>query len=501
MRTIDTSVKLANKNLKLYIFTTAIAVGIGVLATFAPDYSKWLVVVLILAGIGILSLKFPFHAFLIFVITLPLEATLVIEAGFTIRPSYVVLLFLLMGLLSRALFSGRIIGSFKTPLNLPIFAYITVAALSLMIATLFYLPSTVILAESMRYRGSELRGLIQLFLLIFYSLTYFLTVYFCSNKKRLLLTLNVYIGVALIISLYGTYQFLAIYYHLPFVDITNAISTGGEHIGVLHSSSPAYFRSHGTFQEPLNFGHYLVSVIPFLLALYLCQEKKGKKILLIISLLPILIMLMSLILTKSRGAWIGFFGSLVLILFFINVKQRIKVFGILAFIGIILGIFASFYLPEGYNNIPVIFSQRFVEIDFATDPRIAYIGYIIRLFKQYPILGVGIGNYGFHAASYFGSNLVVSAHGIYGRILAETGLLGFMSFCWLLAVYYRTLFGTLKKVKDTNWYPYLVGYLAGFTGLMIQYLFFGDRLNMYVWFFMGVAMASVKLIEKEAHVK
>jgi O-antigen ligase len=490
--------KLTGKNLISYLLLSIIAIGIGVLTILMPESSKWLLFTFVLVGLGILSLKSPFHTFLIFIITLPLEATLVLEVGFTIRASYIVLLSLLSGMLMRSL-SSRKIGNFITPLDIPIFGYIAITALSLLFATLFYPPPAVSLAEVMEYRGSELRGIIQLFLLIFFSLTYFLTVYFCSDKERLFITLRLYIGIAFILSLYGIYQFLAIYHKLPFVDITNAISTGGGHIGVLHSNNPAYFRPHGTFQEPLNFGHYLLSVIPFLLALYLHQQKKERKkdIYSGVPLVAVLIMVMVLILTKSRGTWLGFLGSLILLIFFINARQRLKVFGILVFIGVVLGVFASFYLPEGYNKLPIIFTQRFFEIDLATDPRIAYIVYIIRLVRKHPVLGVGIGNYGFYAASYFGRDLIVSAHGLFSRILVETGILGFVCFGTLLTVYCTTLIKLLKQTIHTYWYPYLIGYLAGFTGLMIQYLFFGDRLNMYVWFFMGISMATVKLIKQE----
>jgi len=39
--------------------------------------------------------------------------------------------------------------------------------------------------------------------------------------------------------------------------------------------------------------------------------------------------------------------------------------------------------------------------------------------------------------------------------------------------------------------------LAGFTGLMIQYLTFGDRFGGYVWVFIGISMALVNVVNDQ----
>lgn len=402
-----------------------------------------------------------------------------------------------MALSVRALLSGRIIN-FKTPLTIPIFAYIAVTAISL-IVTIFHSPPAIALAQTMKYRGSELRGIIQLFLLVFFASTYFLTVYFCSDKKRLFTVLKVYTGVALIVSLYGIYQFFGICYNLQFVDITTAISTGGGGRGVSYYTSPALFRAHATFQEPAIFGHYLLSVIPFLIAIYLYRDRVKAVTdhpheLLYSKLMPLIIMLIALLLTKGAGALIGFFGAfLFLVVFARGIKYKLKAVSMLTAMVIIIGILIVLSLHDYERILHLITCQRLTSLRI----RLCFYAYILELWRQYPILGVGIGNYGFYSAQFFGGSVLGSAHGVPWQSLAETGLIGFSTFSFLILSYYRMMFRALRKAKDTLWYPYILGYLASFTGMMIQSFSFGDRLNMYVWFFVGISVATVRLIQRE----
>ena len=176
----------------------------------------------------------------------------------------------------------------------------------------------------------------------------------------------------------------------------------------------------------------------------------------------------------------------------LEIRYKLKLIGILLFLTLAVGFFFSFFFSGIYQDTLEELTYR-----FSFGPRLAYYSFIFELWKQYPVLGVGIGNYGFHAASYFSSSLLVSAHGIFWQSLVETGILGFLVFCLLILIYYRTMIQTLVKVRGTYWYPYLIGYLASFTAMMIQYLTFGDRFNLYFWFFLGISMATLRIIGKE----
>jgi len=479
----------SKKNL-LFIFSFAVLIAISTVTVYFIDYIQWLFIGLVFLVLMLFALRFPFYSFLLFVIALPFEAAFVFEIGFTIRLSYILLAITILGLF----FSVRKLH-FKSALNIPIFVFLGISTLSL-IMIIFSPPPEVNLAEIMEYRGSAMRPIIQLLLLFFFVAAYFLTIHFCSNKKKLDIILKTYIGIASLIALYGIYQFFTIKFNLPFINITNAISTGGHGYGVSYYNSPSLFRPHATFQEPLNFGHYLLSVLPFLIAIHLFRrkEKKNGEIFLKVKFLPVLILMMSfaLFLTKSRGAWLGFLIALIFLLIMTRMKHKLKLIGFLILVCLIVGLFSFFYFPAVYQTIP----QRFI-YRFSLDPRLTYYSFIFNLWKQYPILGVGFGNYGWYAASYFSSSLLVSAHGVFQEFLIETGILGFLSLIFLVFIYYRIMFRALKKNKDTPWYPYILGFLACFTAMMVQYLTFGDRFSLYFWVLLGISIATLRLIKKE----
>ncbi|MCK4520290.1 O-antigen ligase family protein [Candidatus Parcubacteria bacterium] len=481
---------LSKKNISLAFFVFIVAIIISIVSVYFIEYIQWLFAALIFIALVLFAFRFPFYSFLLFIITLPFEAAFVIEADFTIRISYILLIITILGLF----FSGRKLH-FKSNLNIPIFIFLAVSTLSLLM-TVFSSPPLVELGKEAGYRGTQLRSIIQLLFLFFFVSAYFLTLHFCSDKKRLKKVLKAYIGIALVVSIYGVYQFFAVKFGLPFVDITSAISTGGHSYGVSYYTDPSLFRAHATFQEPLNFGHYLLSVIPFLLTMYIFKNKSKttQKVFLNVKWFPILIfiMLFALFLTKSRGAWIGFLASMFFLLIMIKTKYKLKLVAIFFLIALIIGLFFFFYSPGVYQTISEEFTHR-----FSAGPRLTYYSFIFDLWKEYPILGVGIGNYGWYGASYFSSSALVSAHGVFQNTLVETGILGFLSLIFLVSVYYRIIMRTLGKVKDSFWYPYCLGFLASFIAMTVQYFTFGDHFNLYFWVFLGMSMAAIKIIKKK----
>lgn len=490
------SLTLKNNVAPIVIIASAIFVG-GVI-TIMPALAIILATISISSVVLYFAIRSPFYAFLLFVVLLPFEAALVIELGFTIRPAYIGLLLVVLSLFMHGALSESMTGSFRSVLNVPILCFISVAGISLIMHIFVPLPE-VFLTDTMRVRGSDFRGVVQWFLLIFFSSCYFVTLFFCSDEKKLMLVLKVYIGIAFVIAIYGIYQVIAIHYHLPFADITNALGTGGTEIrGPFEGVTDIHiFRPHATFQEPLNLAHYLLSVLPFLLSLYIYNRKtptsNGK--IPHIGVVPIIIMVIAFVFSQSRGAWIGFLVALLVIIAPMKAIHRIKLFFASSVAFLTLSIFIFFYFPE-YENLLGLISHRLSDQLLFQDPRWAQLSFTLDLFKQYPLLGVGYGAYGLHHAAYSNSQVLGGALGIFWSLLAETGVCGFLVFSWLIVVYYKTLIYALKRSVGTDWYPYILGYLSSFSGMMVQYLSFGDRLNMYVWVFMAISMATVKLIDK-----
>lgn len=477
---------------------------------------KFMFIPITMLAFIMLLMKLPLiRIFQLFILTLPLDATLVMEVGFRVQTAYLMLLFLLfIMLLSREVWHT------KSPLDYAIVAYLLIASLSLM-QSIISPPPELKLSAEMGFRTSSFRSLIQLALLIFLSLIYFVTVHICNDKKHLDIAIKTYIVIGGIIAFYGIYQAFASQFNLPLKDVTNALRTGGKGYGSLFTAMElGRFRSQATFGEPLGFGHYLLSLLPFTLAFgaitrsYIDLEKRqwmtGRVLALVITLF-----FFAMFMTRSRGALIGL-GASIMILILLLGMQNLRSFFIYILIAFL--ILTAFYLIAiryfGFSK-DILQLLRFskqlpsknIEPDTpievlmrpGTQRYLFYFSWVPTLFKENPVLGVGIGNFTLIISSILRSQeVLISPTGVWGTVVAETGILGIVTFSSIILLYYVVMIKAIIKNRNTHWEPYLVGLTACFTGIMVQYISFGSRLGVYTWFLMGISMAIVNHIRREA---
>jgi len=476
-----------------FVFCAAIAATLN----FFPAYF-WLTAIPLALLLLFFLARHPFYSFLLFIISLPFEAAFVFEIGFTVRISYILLAAVIVSLIISKQ-KLRV----KSALNIPILVFLAVAVLSLLV-NIFFPPPLTNLSEAMKYRGGEFRPLVQLLFLFFFALSYFITIHFCSNIKKLGKVLKTYILTAAAAACYGIYQFFALIFHLPFVDITNAIATSGIGRGASFYVDPFLFRVHSVFQEPLCFANYILSVFPLLLTLFIFRSrndiKNDSNLKIRPGLLAILIFSAALLLTKSRGAWVGLAFSFLAIFFAAKTSIKLK----LIFIGIIAALFLFLLtftpiLGQSEMNFGNYIADRFSPQVLRDEPRLADLNFAMDLWTRFPVLGVGMGNYGFYAANYYNAQMLPIAPNIWMQALAETGIIGLDALFFLMLSYCVVMIKALKENMCTSWYPYLLGVWACFAAMMGQYFFSLDRLPLYFWVFMGISMAAVKLIGKAAN--
>ena len=133
-----------------------------------------------------------------------------------------------------------------------------------------------------------------------------------------------------------------------------------------------------------------------------------------------------------------------------------------------------------------------------------------RVFSQYPILGVGLGNSGFlflDTVPSFGYRLpeiVNIASGspqfpnpknLWVRLLAETGIVGFSVFMTWLLILVLGAWALMKKGKDLN---AILG-LAGLLAILAQ-VFEGFSLDTFalphLWIMLGLLTAAVAMMSR-----
>ncbi|GAB1421559.1 hypothetical protein MASR2M15_17310 [Anaerolineales bacterium] len=227
--------------------------------------------------------------------------------------------------------------------------------------------------------------------------------------------------------------------------------SGADHLRI----NEHFFRAFGTFGQPNPFGGFMGMLIPLALMLSLGylwrfysqwkQQNRWRKSTLIWALYYLfstIILTLGIITSWSRGAWLAIIIALFASLFtFIpRLKNAILISGIGLFL---LGIlwFSGLIPASIVNRFSSATQEYFVLYDvrgedistenYAVIERLAHWQAALNMSNENPLLGIGFGNY---ANAYPNYRLINwkeplgHAHNYYLNILAETGIIGALSY-------------------------------------------------------------------------
>jgi len=198
--------------------------------------------------------------------------------------------------------------------------------------------------------------------------------------------------------------------------------------GIIHDPSVLELSLMRRFGYPLphaNIAGYLFAVaIPLCLALAIGESGRLRKL----SLLSCAAQLLALILTYSRGSWLGWLVSM---LFFGVALKRIEIG---AFV-LVAGLLLSFATPLRDRAFSLVRPQN----DSSINDRMEAIEAGLKVGLEHPILGMGYGRgrlreglrelYGGAANNI---TRIAHTHNVYVELFATTGALGLGAFLWLL---------------------------------------------------------------------
>lgn len=253
-----------------------------------------------------------------------------------------------------------------------------------------------------------------------------------------------------------------------------------------------FYRIQSFASEPSVYSNYLSIIYPFFLSNF-CFQKSKKIAFMAINLLWVL-----LLFTFSRTGYFIVFLETVMYLYIIWKKNNyglrfiysIRPYlllecGILVLISILGGIGSDIYNMEYILRIITSFSDNNIYANMSNVTRIASSVAGFYIFLDHPVLGIGYDQFAFYAAEYYPSWAYVSSEIVqyatnytdknlwpplyiyYIRLLAEVGIIGFLSFIYLLYGFLRI---GIKSVENTN-------EQNGFT-LALFVAFIGQLLNL-----------------------
>jgi O-antigen ligase len=204
---------------------------------------------------------------------------------------------------------------------------------------------------------------------------------------------------------------------------------------------------------------YLNLVLPFALACMTFAKSRGTRIL---GFICHTMAGAALYFTGSRGGLIAYGGMLLIAIFYL-VPRRSALLRLVLSLILAAGIVLSIQEPGAAN--------RLTDVDeFTRASRLALWGAAGIMFLGHPVLGVGYGNYRALYHDYIPGSRPneLDAHNLYLQFLSETGIVGFLVFCFLVGSLTRMAF---KLAGQTDPYYRLMG--IGLGGALAATLIHG----------------------------
>lgn len=337
----------------------------------------------------------------------------------------------------------------KTSLNWPFITFFTAAIFSFFGA------------ESRFGTGTVLIGFLHLLKFYEYIVVFYIVVSAIDKLNQIERFLKLFF---IVVSVIAVVQLIAMY-------ISMAIPGTYSYIGYMHAI-------------PSNavLGAYYCFFIPILVAIILEMPDPQKKLFLIPAVILFSFMLFK---TFSRSAYAGFFASFLVLIIFSRKRLPLIILSIVIF-GFVF--FQSDILKRITMTVQSV--KPTITLDYSAASRIATWKLAFKAFLKNPIFGTG----------YWTTRWVLNyeAHSQYLAMLVETGIVGFLFFCWLIINMIRN---SLNLIKKTNAYflkALAAGYLAGLAGVLISCLF-SENLEAFqvsgsIWFVTGLIVSANRLL-------
>ncbi len=290
------------------------------------------------------------------------------------------------------------------------------------------------------------------------------------NKLAVALTL-----AGSLVSLYGLYQYLVgVEMDAAWLDVAN--------------NPDIRARIYSVFYNPNILAEYLVMLIPISVGLFWYNKKLGKKVLF---LGTSLLMSLALVLTLSRGGWLGFAFSAFVFVLLVEKRLLLSV--------IPLSLLGLYFLPQTIVN-------RILSIGNLSDSSNAYrlkiwsiTGDIIRDNKA---IGIGFGHLPFKQTfeTYIRTMPARHAHNTFLELTAELGLIGLLVFLIFLFVTFKYGIKILNKSEDS--YIKIMGAasISSLAGVLlhgsVESVLYMTKIIMTFWIMISLVYSLIRLESK-----
>lgn len=436
-----------------------IVVGLTVV-TLKPLY---ILILVVSATCIICSIARPYFAYVLLLLTLPFFAyditgTPEVRGQIDVKFSDVAIILAIFCWLVNDL-AKKDLSFEKTPLLLPLF---------LLYAWMF---TSLLWCQDLKIGSADfIRKLVSLG-------AFFLTINLVTDRKRLDTTFIIWPILGLIYAFCGLWEV----FHQGFAGAeVRSPERWGEAV-----------RTSGYSPGPNRFGFFLNLCLMIAIPQLVTTKSLRYKMFLIFS---IIMMILVLITTMSRGAWASFIASAIVLSFYSRGCRKALITGLIVAVVLLVAISTTSFLDAAYQRFAGLLNPTITK-DYIGKP--AVWSAAVKMFQDSPIVGVGIGSFRQLSPAY-GSTILILPHNLYVYILAEFGLIGVAVFLFLMAVFLSEAIKTLKGLTNQNEKILFVGLLAGLLAYLVQgvSISFGFK-ETEMWAFFGLIVAAINIFGKQ----
>ncbi|HKB66309.1 MAG TPA: O-antigen ligase family protein [Pyrinomonadaceae bacterium] len=248
-------------------------------------------------------------------------------------------------------------------------------------------------------------------------------------------------------------------------------------------------RGTGIFGNTNDMALHLVTILPISVALMLGSKGAVRKLIYGVSAA---LMIAAIVLSYSRGAFIGMLVVVLFIAWKLGRQRRLEIiFAVLGFAGVII-----LLAPDKYGSRLLSIFIPSLDAEGSADSRRGELFRSIYVALRHPLLGIGMGNYQ-PEMSYKG----LVTHNSYTQVAAEMGMTA-------LACYVMFIVTPLKKLgqiaretfetrRDSRFYYLALGIQASLIAYLISSFFLSVAYVWYVYYLVAYAVCLRRLYESE----
>jgi O-antigen ligase/capsular polysaccharide biosynthesis protein len=259
------------------------------------------------------------------------------------------------------------------------------------------------------------------------------------------------------------------------------------------------FRITGPFGDPNFFGQALVPI--FAIAVERAWHESNLR-LRVVAAVSAVVVPMAIVFTFSRGALLALGVVGIAMLFVLRPSAKTIAVGVA-----VLVVLAAL-LPRDYVTRATALFEDNETADVVTDPSVDQRSSVIlsglQMFFDYPLTGVGTGNFPDHYLEYAErtglahDRASIEPHSFYVEIAAETGLVGLAAWGIVGLIVFETFRAARRKLRwvgADDLQHMVTAFAIGLVGFYTSSLFLHQAFARYMWVLLGISFALPKVVD------